>query len=109
MHRVVGLQSGEGHIAGARLEGDGVGDDALESNHGIQLTVVDISVFTEVYVGHTIKGEALKVANKVGGQVGGHETLLCHNACLNVVELQLGVVTCHLTFNHQREGRGWGL
>lgn len=101
MHGVVGLQSGEGHIAGAGLEGDGIGDDVLESNHGIELTVVNVTVFTEVYVGHAIEGEALEVANEVGWH-HVHEALLCHNACLNVMELQLGVVTWHLTLERGR-------
>ena len=108
VHGVVGLQSGEGHIAGARLEGHGVGDDVLEANHGVELTVINVTVFTEVYVGHAVKGEALEVANEVGRH-HGHEALLCHNARLNVVELQLGVVACHLTFDQQRkEGREGG-
>lgn len=101
MHGVVGLQSSEGHIAGARLEGDGVSNDVLEANHGIELTVINVTVFTEVNVGHAIEGEALEVANEVGRH-HGHVALLCHNARLNVVELQLGMVTCHLTFDQQR-------
>lgn len=103
VHGVVGLQSGEGHVAGAGLEGDRISDDVLESNHGIELTVINVAVFTEVYVGHAIEGEALEVPNEVGWH-HVHEALLCHNACLNVMELQLGVVTWHLTWGHQREG-----
>ncbi len=103
MHGVVGLQSSEGHIAGTRLEGDGVGDDVLEANHGIEITVINVTVFTEVHVGHAIEGEAQEVANEVGRH-RGHEALLCHNARLYVMELQLGVVTCHLTLDQQRRG-----
>lgn len=105
MHGVVGLQSGEGHIAGARLERDRVSDDVLEADHGVQLAVIDVTVFTEVYVGHAIEGEALEVADEVGRH-HGHEALLCHDARLNVMELQLGVVTRHLTLDQQREGGG---
>lgn len=104
MHGIVGLQSSKRHIAGARLEGDGVSNDVLEANHGIELTVINVTVFTKVYVGHAIEGEALEVANEVGGYCG-HEPLLCHNARLNVMELQLGVVTCHLTLDPQSGGR----
>lgn len=111
VHGVVGLQSSEGHIAGARLEGDRVSNDVLEANHGIELTVINVTVFTEVYVGHAIEGEALEVANEVGRH-HGHEALLCYNARLNVMELQLGVVSCHLTFASAegKMGRGgyWG-
>lgn len=103
MHGIVGLQSSKRYIAGARLEGDGIGYDVLEANHGIEFTVINVTVFTKVYVGHAIEGEALEVANEVGGHCG-HEALLCHNARLNVMELQLGVVTCHLTFDPQSEG-----
>lgn len=98
MHGVVGLQSSEGHIAGARLECDGVGDDVFEADHGVELAVVDVAVFTEVYVGHAVEGEALEVTDEVGRH-HGHVALLGHNARLNVMELQLGVVTCHLTFD----------
>lgn len=105
VHGVVGLQSSEGHIAGAGLEGDRVSNDVLEANHGIELTVINVTIFTEVYVGHAIEGETLEVANEVGRH-HGHEALLCHNARLNVMELQLGVVTRHLTFDQQKwEGR----
>lgn len=55
------------------------------------------SVLTEVYVRHPVEGEALQVPYEVGGH-SGHEALLRHNACLHVVELQLGVVACHLTW-----------
>lgn len=65
MHGVVGLQSSEGHVAGAGLESDRVGDDVLEADHGIEFTVINVTVFTEVYVGHAIEGEALEVANEV--------------------------------------------
>lgn len=105
MHGVVRLQGGEGHVAGAGLEGDRVGDDALESDHGVELAVINVPVLTEVYVGHAVEGEALEVADEVGRH-HGHEALLCHNACLNVMELQLGVVTCHLTLDCQRERGG---
>lgn len=105
VHGVVGLQSSEGHITGAGLEGDRVSNDVLEANHGIELTVINVTIFTEVYVGHAIEGETLEVANEVGWH-NGHVALLCHNARLNVMELQLGVVTRHLTFDQQKwEGR----
>lgn len=107
VHGVVGLQSSECHITGAGLEGDRVSDDALEANHGIELTVINVPVFAEVYVGHAVEGEALKVADEVGGH-HGHEALLCHNARLNVMKLQLGVVTCHLTFDPERGRREKG-
>lgn len=101
MHGVVGLQGSEGHIAGAGLERDGVGDDVLEADHGIEFAVIDIAVFTEVYVGHAIEGEALEVANEVGWHYG-QEALLCHDARLDVMELQLGVVTRHLRFDQHK-------
>lgn len=105
VHGVVSLQSGEGHVAGARLERDGVGDDVLEADHGVELAVIDVAVLTEVYVGHAVEGEALEVADEVGRH-HGHEALLCHDARLNVMELQLGVVTRHLTLDQQKEGGG---
>lgn len=105
MHGVVGLQSSEGHVAGARLEGDGVGDYVLVADHGIELAVIDIAVFTQVYVGHAVEGEALEVADEVGRH-HGQEALLCHDARLNVMELQLSVVACHLAFDRQKKGEG---
>lgn len=105
VHEVVGLQSSEGHVAGARLEGDWVGNDVLEANHGVELTVIDVTIFTEVYVGQAVEGEALEVADEVRRH-HGQEALLCHDARLYVIELQLGVVTCHLTFDQQKRGTG---
>ena len=102
VHGIVGLQSSKSHIAGARLEGDRISNNVLEANHGIEFTVINVTVFTEVYVSHAIEGEALEVANEVGRH-RGHEAFLRHNARLNVMELQLGVVSCHLTFHPQRE------
>lgn len=104
VHGVVGLQGGQGHVAGARLEGDRVGDDALEADHGVELAVVNVAVLAEVYVGHAVEGEALQVPDEVGGH-HGHEALLCHDACFYVVELQLGVVARHLTLD-QWQTRG---
>lgn len=103
MHGVVGLQGGQRHVAGARLEGDRVGDDALEADHGVELAVIDVAVLAEVYVGHAVEGEALQVPDEVGRH-HGHEALLRHDARFYVVELQLGVVTRHLTLDQRQKG-----
>lgn len=97
MHGVVGLQGGERHVAGARLEGDGVGDDVLEADHGVELAVVDVAILAQVNVRHAVEGQALEVPDEVGGH-HVHEALLRHDARLDVVELQLGVVARHLTW-----------
>lgn len=101
MHGVVSLQRAEGHIAGARLEGHGVSDYVLEADHGIQLTVVDVSILAQVNVGHAVEHQALKVADEVGGY-GREVALLRDDPCLDVVELQLGVVTWDLTFTQNK-------
>lgn len=98
VHGVIGRQRAEGHVTGTGLKGDGVCNDVLKANHGIEFTVIDVSIFTEVYVGHAIEGEALNVANEVGRH-HVYEAFFRHNACLNVVELQLSVIACHLTFD----------
>lgn len=105
VHGVVGLQGGQGHVAGARLEGDRVSDDALEADHGVELAVIDVAVLAEVYVGHAVEGEALQVPDEVGGH-HGHEALLRHDARFYVVELQLGVVARHLTLDQRQTGVG---
>ena len=97
MHGVVGLQRGQRDEAGARAEGHGVGHDALVADHGVELTVVDVAVLAQVDVGHAVQRQALKVADEIGGH-GGYEALLCHDARLHIVELQLGVVARHLTW-----------
>lgn len=65
MHRVVCLQSWQGHITGARLEGHRVCHDALVANHGIQLTVVNVPILAQVDIGHAIEGQTLQVPNEV--------------------------------------------
>lgn len=107
VHGVVGLQRGQRDEAGARAEGDGVGHDALVADDGVELAVVDIAVLAQVDVGHAVERQALQVADEVGGH-GRDEALFRHNAGLHVVELQLGVVTRHLTWRWwwRRESRG---
>lgn len=97
MHGVVGLQCGQRDEAGARAEGDGVRHNAFVAYNGIELAVVDVAVLAQVDIGHAVQRQALEVADEIGGH-SRHEALLCHNARLHVVELQLGVVTCHLTW-----------
>lgn len=97
MHGVVGLQCGQRDKAGARAEGDGVSHNALIANNSIELAVVDVAILAQVNVGHAVQRQALKVTDEIGGH-GGHEALLCHNTRLHIVELQLGVVTRHLTW-----------
>lgn len=104
VHGVIRLKRAERHVAGARLEGHRVGDDVLEADHGVQLAVVDVAVLAQVDVGHAVKHQALQVADEVGGH-GGEVTLLGDDPCLDVVELQLGVVTWDLTFTQEHAER----
>lgn len=97
VHRVVGLQRGQRDETGARAEGDGVGHDALVTDDGVELAVVDVAVFAQVDVGHAVERQALEVADEIGGH-RGHEALLCYDARLHIVELELGVVARHLTW-----------
>lgn len=97
MHGVVGLQGGQRDETGAWAEGDRVGHDALIANNSIELAVVDVAILAQVNVGHAIQRQALKVADEIGGH-GRYEALLRHNTRLHIVELQLGVVTRHLTW-----------
>lgn len=69
---------------------------------GVELAVGDVAVFALVQVGHPIKGQALEVADEVGGH-HGYEAALCHDACLNVVELQSCVGPSHLTCKKDTE------
>lgn len=101
MHGIICLQRAERDEAGPRPEGHGVSNDVLKANHGVQLAVVNVSILAEVDVGHPIEGKALQVANKIGRH-GGDEAAFSHNACLYVVELQLGVVTSHLTWGKKK-------
>ena len=86
VHGVVGLQSGQGHVTGARLEGHWVCHYALVANHSIQLAVVNVPVLAQVDVGHAVEGQTLQVPDEVGGY-SRHVELLCDDACLNVMEL----------------------
>lgn len=97
VHGVVGLERGQRDKAGAGAERDGVGHDALVTDDGVELAVVDVAVLAQVDVRHAVERQALKVADEVGGH-GGHEALLRHDSRLHVVELQLGVVASHLTW-----------
>lgn len=109
MHGVIGLQRGQGDKTGAGPEGDGVGHNALITDNCIELTVVDVTVLAQVDVRHAIQRQALKVSDEIGGH-GRHEALLRHDARLYIMELQLGVVTRHLTWwrgvNFRGEGFG---
>lgn len=97
MHGVVGLQRGQRDETGARAEGDRVRHDALIADNSIELTVVDVAVLAKVDVGHAIQRQALEVADEIGGY-GRYEAFLRHYTGLHIVELQLGVVACHLTW-----------
>lgn len=96
VHGVIGLQGGQGHIARARLEGNRICHDAPVADHGVQFAVVNVAVLAQVNVGHAIEGQTLQVSNEVGGH-GGHVPLLCNDARLHIVELQLRVVPRDLT------------
>lgn len=97
MHGVIGLQRGQGDKTRAGSEGDGVGHNALITDNSIELAVVNVAVLAQVNVGHAVQRQALKVADEIGGH-GRHEAFLGHNARLHIMELQLGVVTRHLTW-----------
>lgn len=96
MHGSVGLQSGEGQVAGLGQKGDGVGDDVPQAESSVQLAVGDVSVLALVQIQHPVEGERLQVTDEVGRH-HGDETALRHDARLDVVELQAGVGAGHVT------------
>ena len=95
MHGDVGLQGGEGQIAGLRCESHRIGHNVPHAEPSIQLAVGDVSVLALVQIQHPVEGEGLQMADKVGRH-HGDEPPLCHDPRLNVVEFQAGVGACHV-------------
>lgn len=63
----------------------------------VQLAVGDVAVLALVQVQHPIEGESLQMADEVGRH-HGDETPLCHDAGLDVVELQASVRAAHVAW-----------
>lgn len=62
----------------------------------IQLAVGDVSILALVQIEHPVDRESLKMADEVGRH-HRDETPLCHDPCLDVIELQAAVDASHLT------------
>lgn len=65
VHGGVGLQRGQTQVAALGLEGHRVSDDGADAEASVQLTVIDVSVLTQVNVEHAVKPE-----DATGGQQG---------------------------------------
>lgn len=94
MHGCISLQGGQAQVAALSLECDRVSYDVAEPKACLQLAVVNVAVLAQVDVEHPVEHEALQVPDEAGGD-DGDVALLCHDPCLDVVELQAGVITNH--------------
>lgn len=64
VHGGVGLQGGQAQVAALRLEGHRVSDDGAHAKAGVELTEVDVSVLTEIYIQHTVEPGVSRAGNK---------------------------------------------
>lgn len=94
MHGCISLQGGQAQVAALSLERHRVSYNVAQTKACLQLAVVNVPVLAQVNVEHPVEHEALEVANEAGGD-DGYVPFLCHDACLDVVELQAGMITNH--------------
>lgn len=97
VHGGVGLQGGEGQVAGLSQESYRIGHNVPHAEPSVQLAVGDVAVFALVQIEHPVDGESLQMADKVGRH-HGDETPLCHDPRLDVIELQAGVGAGHVAY-----------
>lgn len=64
VHGGVGLQGGQPQIAALGLEGHRVSNDGAHAKAGVELTEVDVSVLTEIYIQHTVEPGVSRAGNK---------------------------------------------
>lgn len=57
VHGGVGLQRGQTQVAALGLEGHRVSDDGSDAEASVQLTVINVSILTQVNVEHAVKPE----------------------------------------------------
>lgn len=95
VHGGVGLQGGEGQVAGLRLKSYRIGHNVPHAEPGVQLAVGDVPILALVQIEHPVEGERLQMADEVGRH-HRDKAALCHDPRLDVVELQAGVGTGHV-------------
>lgn len=66
VHGGIGLQRGEGQVAGLGQERDGIGHDVPHAEASVELAEGYVSVLALVQIEHPIDGERLQMADEVG-------------------------------------------
>ncbi len=61
----------------------------------VQFAVGDVSILALVQIEHPVEGESLQMTDEVGRH-HGDEAPLCHDPCLDVVELEASVGAGHV-------------
>ena len=94
MHGRISLQGGQAQVAALGLECHRVSYNVAETKACFQLAIVNVTILAQVNVEHPVEHEALEVANEAGGD-DRDVPFLRHDPCLDIVELQAGVITNH--------------